>query len=147
MSRFPTKYLLAILLLPLWSACGNLSRKDTKEQKIVNNGQAKVEFAKDFHNFGELEAREQISYSFKFHNLGDGILRIDSIQNDCACMKITFPQEDIMPQDFSYVDVLFNPAGEYGRVFKQIKVFCNAQTEPVELTLVADVSNPMFDKL
>ncbi|MFV0522288.1 MAG: DUF1573 domain-containing protein [Mangrovibacterium sp.] len=127
------------------SACESGNSKKSKTENLVNNGKGKVEFLNEMHNFGKLEAGEQISFSFKFKNLGDGIASIDSITSDCGCMEISFPKEDILPKEDNYVDVLFNSAGEFGRVFKQVKVFSCGKNEPITLTLVAEVDNPLFD--
>ncbi|MFV0365446.1 MAG: DUF1573 domain-containing protein [Mangrovibacterium sp.] len=126
------------------NACKQTSSESSKKENFVNNGKAKIAFTNEFHNFGKLESGEQISFSFKFQNTGDGILKIDSIVNDCGCMVVTFPSEDVLPSENNYVDVLFNSAGEFGRSFKQIKVFCNAKDEPTTLTIVAEVENPFF---
>lgn len=126
-------------------SCGQEKSKSPSSDILVNNSKAKIEFLNDLHNFGKLEAGEQIGFSFKFKNSGTGSLVIDSIQSDCGCLEISYPKENVLPNESNYVDILFNSAGETGRVFRQIKVFSNGQEEPNVLTIIAEVNNPFFN--
>lgn len=138
-------HFIALLASLFLFSCGGRGTKPSETKKLVHNGTARLEFLTELHNFGELKAGEQISFSFKFQNTGDGILKIDSITNDCGCMVVSFPKEDVQPGENNYVDVLFNSAGEYGRVFKQIQVFSNSSASPQELAIVAEVENQLFN--
>lgn len=103
-----------------------------------------MKFLNEFHNFGKIEAGEQISFSFKFQNTGTGVLKIDSVISDCGCIVVSFPEENILPNESNYIDVLFNSRGEMGRVLRQIEIFAN-NGQNTSLSITADVNNPIFN--
>ncbi|WP_163711185.1 DUF1573 domain-containing protein [Mangrovibacterium lignilyticum] len=121
------------------------SAKKSNNSAVEAKGNPKFAIQEEIHNFGTVQAGELVSYSFKFTNKGDGDLIIDSVDVECGCLKITFPQEPVPAGDYNFIEVLFNSSGEVGNVVKQIQVFSNAGKEAEKLMITARVNNELIN--
>ncbi|MGQ8335157.1 DUF1573 domain-containing protein [Sunxiuqinia sp. A32] len=138
------KSILSILLLGVLLSCSSKQSKQEQQKKADSpDGIAKFEFQQEMHNFGDLQAGEVVAFSFSFKNTGDAYLLIEKIESDCGCLNIEYPKEKIMPQETGYIEVVFNTAGEVGRVYKTIKLFTNAGQK--ELAITATVENKILN--
>lgn len=137
------KQLIVILLIAVTGACqqGSKPAPSTPEP----NGRPKFAIQEEIYNFGKVQAGEMVSYSFKFSNQGHAALQITKVETDCGCLHIDYPNEPVKPGDFSYIEVLFNTAGEVGQVLKQISVYTNEEEQPKKLMLTARVENELFN--
>lgn len=136
------KQLIFLLLIILTGSCNNGSKPAGSSQNP--NAKAKFAIQEEIHNFGSVQAGEMVSYSFKFSNEGDADLQITTVETDCGCLHIDYPKEPVKPGDFSYIEVVFNTAGEVGPVLKQISVYSNAGREAEKLLIGANVENELF---
>ncbi len=136
--------LTAILLLSTIISCQNTSKK-VPDNVTDNTGTPKFEFQEEFYNFANLQAGEVVAYNFQFTNLGDGILIIDKIESDCGCVTIHFPKEPIDPGTSDFIEVVFNSAGETGRIYKEILVHANTQPAITKLAIAATVDNEIIN--
>ncbi len=134
--------LLAIFLISLFACKGGGEKKKATADPI---GNPKFAIQEDFHNFGAVEAGELVSFSFKVTNEGSGNLRIDSTHVDCGCLQVNIPQEAIAAGEYSYIEVLFNTAGEVGYTLKQIEVYDNTTDKVHRLAVVAQVNNELIN--
>ncbi|MFA5419758.1 MAG: DUF1573 domain-containing protein [Bacteroidales bacterium] len=135
------KYLLLILILPVFTGCSNQADK-TGNQSNKNTGSAAFVFQEEFHNFGSLQAGEIVAYSFRIKNTGTGKLKILNAKVDCGCITVEYPKKEIIQGDSAYVDVIFSSAGETGNVYKEILIITNAGNKKnAKLAIAAHVKN------
>ena len=131
-----------IIICLLALACVN--NKSNSADSPKEEGIAKFEILQDFHNFGDLKAGETVAFSFEIKNTGNTGLLIKKLETDCGCIDVEYPKEKINPDDSAYIEVIFNSAGEVGRVYKTITVFTNAEEEG-SLAISATVKNELIN--
>ena len=136
---------LTILLVILTLAGCQSRRKKSADQSVANIGNPKFEFQEEFHNFGKLQAGEVVAYSFHFTNTGDGPLVIERVEKDCGCMEANFPHKPIQAGESDFIEVVFNSAGETGKVYKELIIHSNAEKEEPKLAIAAMVDNEIIN--
>ncbi|MFV0266120.1 MAG: DUF1573 domain-containing protein, partial [Draconibacterium sp.] len=141
-NRFIIVFFIELIVGCIFASCSGTKRQESIPD---NDGTPIMAFTKKLHNFGKVKAGQQISFSFKFENSGDADLRIDSLNIDCGCLDVIYPREAIKEGTSNFVDVVFDSSGEVGRVLKQIIVYSNGSVEPITLSIVSEVNNPMFN--
>lgn len=144
-SRMKNKGIFAILILGFFFGCRNPVEKRAVDPG-KNTGTAGFAFLEEFHNFGSLQAGEIVSYSFCLKNTGTGRISVENVESDCGCITVDYSKEEIQSGDSAYVDVIFNSAGETGRVYKEISVSVNAgRKETVKLAIAALIKNELIN--
>ena len=98
-----------------------------------------ITFDTDMHDFGRLQAGENISYSFHFVNSGHANLVISACDASCGCTVADFPRDPITPGRDGYVTVSFKSAGMSGQQYKEVTVCTNAQPSRTKLKIQAKV--------
>ena len=100
-------------------------------EEIVDNfdseSSAKLVFDEEMHDFGNLSAGEQVSYSFHFRNVGKKDLIISGCSASCGCTVASYPQGRIAPGEDGYLAVSFNSSGKAGETYEEVTVVSNAQ--------------------
>ena len=98
-----------------------------------------ISFESDMHDFGQLMAGENISYSFKFTNTSNADLVISGCDASCGCTVADFPHERIAPGKSNYITVSFKSQGMSGQQVKEVTVFSNTQPASTKLRIMAQV--------
>lgn len=135
------------LLLLTFGAC---KQNTTANVDIIHNPNSaegydesekipKISFESDMHDFGQLTAGENISYSFKFTNTGNADLVISGCDASCGCTVADYPRERIAPGKSNYITVSFKSQGMSGQQVKEISVFSNTQPAMTKLRIMAQV--------
>jgi hypothetical protein len=139
------KNFILILILAFFLGCSNRAEKPAVEPN-KNTGYSDFVFLEEFHNFGSLQAGETVSYSFCFKNTGTKGINVENAETDCGCITVDYPKEKILSGDSAYVDVIFNSAGETGKMYKEITIFMNAgHKKKVKLAIAALVKNELIN--
>lgn len=129
---------------------------ETKENKLdtslVNNPSSadgtrrvinvpEIEFQKTEHDFGKILQGEQVSYTFKFKNVGNTPLIITSIEKTCGCTSPDFSNEPIKPGEEGKITITYDSKGHKG--FQNKRLIVKANTNPSEtiLRIKAQVEN------
>ena len=99
----------------------------------------KITFETDMHDFGQLMAGENISYSFKFTNTGNADLIISGCDASCGCTVADYPKERIAPGKTGYITVSFKSQGMSGHQIKEVIVASNTQPSRTRLRISATV--------
>lgn len=99
----------------------------------------RITFENDMHDFGQLMAGENISYSFKFTNTGNADLIISGCDASCGCTIADYPRERIAPGKTGYITVSFKSQGLSGPQMKEVTVATNAQPARTKLRITATV--------
>ena len=140
---------ITILSVFLLAACGGGKAPDYDTDIIHNPNSAGgydtsakmpvIAFDTDMHDFGRLQAGENISYSFHFVNSGNADLVISACDASCGCTVADFPRDPIAPGHDGYVAVSFKSAGMSGYQYKEVTVCTNAQPSRTKLKIQAKV--------
>lgn len=108
-------------------------------QQATGNG--KMSFEKQIVDLGELASGDVVGAKFRFHNIGSAPLIIKSVEPDCGCTKVIFPQYPVPADNYGTVDVQFDTSGLNGYQYKTIKVFVDLGIDKTELIKLAFTAN------
>jgi hypothetical protein len=148
---------LLIAILVIFGMVTSCSPRTGKEEKIpadiVENpntasGKAdpgklpKIEFEKDFHDFGKIIQGEKVTFAFKFKNTGKALLLISNVSTSCGCTISDFPKEPVLQGGSGTIDVSFDSESKRGPQNKTITVFANTQPNSTVLRIQALVMLP-----
>jgi len=121
---------------------GVIQNPNTALDKTDLDKLPKIEFEKDFHDFGKIIQGEKVTFAFKFKNTGKSLLLISSVSTSCGCTVSDYPREPIKPGDSGKVDISFDSEGKRGAQNKTATVFANTQPNSTILRIQALVVVP-----
>ena len=100
-----------------------------------------IQFEKTEHDFGKILQGEQVSYTFKFKNVGDAPLLITSIEKTCGCTSPEFTRTPVKPGDDGKITITYDSKGHKG--FQNKRLIVKANTNPSEsiIRIKAQVEN------
>jgi len=78
---------------------------------------------------------KQLSHAFKFKNTGSEPLVITDFKVACSCTKAIFSKAPILPNETSEIIITFDTKGKYGYQDRVIKIFSNAEKNPIKLRI------------
>lgn len=116
-----------------------------KTIKPVAQSQARINFAKTVHEFGEIDEGDKITAKFKFKNTGTGPLTIDDVAVSCGCTMPTYPIVPIAPGETGEIGVIYNSKGKFGTQKPTLTVKTNAVQPLVKLYLNGSIKH-VFEK-
>ena len=143
-----SRILFIAITVALFAGCGNneqgadvnmIHNPNSAEGYDNNAKMPKIKFEKDYHDFGQLKAGENISYSFKFTNTGNADLIISNCSASCGCTVADYPRERIAPGEKGYITVSFKSSGLAGAQLKEVYVSSNCQPSRNTLRIAANV--------
>jgi hypothetical protein len=104
----------------------------------------KIKFETNFFDFGKMTSAEKLSGSFKFKNIGNAVLKLDSPQASCDCTEAKIKPDTLAPGESGEVtySIKIDHAVSGQRY---IKVHSNDPENPdLELTIQLDYT-PLFE--
>jgi len=139
----------SIIVFALFSvmlaSCNSGTKKVESAHHFDETGVAKFVVSEEIHNFGSLKAGEVVSYTFVFRNEGTKTLTIDRAEADCGCTELIIPEKSIAPGKEGRIEVIFDSAGEVGKLLKTITINTNAEEAPRKLFIKANVTNELIE--
>ncbi|NBC38032.1 DUF1573 domain-containing protein [Novosphingobium sp. FSY-8] len=105
----------------------------------INADSAHVEPVLTPVDFGSVVAGQQVVRDLVMMNDGKGPLVISNISTGCACIKVQFTREPIMPGRKFTLRFTFDSTGRGGPLQRTVTMGTNAPT-PTYITLVGQVS-------
>ena len=90
---------------------------------------AKIEFEKEFYEFGKIKEGQKAMHSFKFKNTGKVNLVITAAKSTCGCTVPSWPEEPIAPGRSGKIDVIFDSKGKKGAISKPIRITANTNPQ------------------
>ena len=143
------KFILSlIIVLGLFSCESNDNKISTG---LVNNtatadGSVKgaspvIKFEKTEHDFGKILQGEQVSYTFKFKNVGNAPLIITSIEKTCGCTSPEYSGQPIKPGENGKITITYDSKGHKGFQNKRLVVKANTNPSETILRIKAQVEN------
>ncbi|MBN1997437.1 DUF1573 domain-containing protein [candidate division KSB1 bacterium] len=105
----------------------------------------KIKFDNEFtYDFGTARQDQVIEHTFKFTNVGDDTLIIQSVKSSCGCTGALMSNKNILPGDSGELVATFNIGRRKGRQNKTITVRTNDPTNyAVKFALVGDIFTPI----
>ena len=139
-----------VVFLTIAQSCGNRRSRENKvaEQNnpIEKKEPGKIVFNKEIHNFGTLKDGEIVSFSFVFRNTGGRAFQITKAEKSCGCIEIKYDTQPVSPGDSSFIELVFNTAGEWGNQLKGATIE-TSEGERKELQIGAYIENKQFNNL
>ncbi len=143
------RLILSLLVILVLVSCE--TKNDNLSTSLVNNpssaegvkkGNAPaIKFEKTEHDFGKILQGEQVSYTFKFKNVGNAPLIISSIEKTCGCTTPEFTKEPIKPGDTGKITISYDSKGHKGFQNKRLIVKANTNPSETVLRIKAQVEN------
>lgn len=120
-------------------SCKHSTSSKEAKRKIDTVGTARIKFDTTYYDFGTLVQGEQISYTFKFKNIGTADLLIFDAYATCGCTVPRFSKEPIGPGETGKVEVLFDSSGKRGVQYKSVRLKLNTVQQERTLDVKANV--------
>ena len=97
----------------------------------VSNG-AKIEFAKETHDFGDIKYGSDGVYNFEFKNTGSAPLILSNAKGSCGCTTPFWSKEPINPGKTGSIKVEYDTKRP-GPFNKSVTITSNASNEPTKI--------------
>lgn len=126
-----------VLAAALWTAAWCVA--------AVADGIPKIQFEKTIYDFGKVAQVDSVSGTFKFKNVGDGILKVEPPKPSCGCTIAGLKPDTLKPGESGELAFTLNLGRAKTLMEKRISVTSNdPQTRDVSLTIKADYT-PLYD--
>jgi hypothetical protein len=107
----------------------------------VQNG-AKIDFAKETHDYGNIKNGANGTCTFSFTNTGNAPLIISNAKGSCGCTVPEWPKEPIAPGAKGVITVKYDTK-RTGAINKSVTITSNAVDEPTKvLRIKGNVAAP-----
>jgi hypothetical protein len=143
--KFRATSMFIILCELMLGSCNSGTKKTEPIEKSDESGVAKFVVSEEIHNFGSLKSGEVVSFTFIFRNEGTKTLTIDRADTDCACTELIIREKSVAPGNEGQIEVIFNSAGEVGKVLKTITINSNAEQTQKQIFIKANVTNEFIE--
>jgi hypothetical protein len=127
--------LVALLSISFSSFCQEEINTNKEEKNLPE-----IFFEKTTHDFGLIKYDGDGTCEFTFKNIGKEPLLLTRVQATCGCTTPTWPKEPIKPGDKGTIVVKYNTKIP-NSFTKSIRVYSNAKTSVVTLTIKGTVEN------
>ncbi len=101
--------------------------------------QGSLTFAKEAHDFGNVEEGTQATYEFEFTNTGKAPVVISNVSASCGCTTPFWTKDPVLPGKKGKVTASYNSSGRPGIFNKSITVTSNAEPVTQVLTIKGNV--------
>ncbi len=131
------------ILLTMMLAFGGVAGLgfNTAVAQEVQDG-AKIEFAKQVHDYGKLKNGANGTCTFEFTNTGNAPLIISNAKGSCGCTVPQWPKEPIAPGAKGVITVKYDTK-RTGPINKSVTITSNAVNEPTKtLQIRGEVAPP-----
>ena len=99
----------------------------------------KFKFEKRTHDFGEIIQGEQVSYTFKYKNVGGSDLVLRQAKGSCGCTVPQWSKEPLAPGEEAEIEIIFNSSGKKGNQRKTMTLLANTQPNKEVLTIIGEI--------
>lgn len=130
---------LTIIAAVALGSCKNGSKEVTYRKVEVTESKAEIVFDTLSHDFGNVLPDTTVSFGFVFHNIGATPLHLESVVPGCHCTKAEWPKGGIEPGEAGVITVIYDTHGLTGHFAKSIKVYSNAKSSFLRLSVSGDV--------
>ena len=132
------QFTLLLLIALITNACSSSNSSEGKAN--VDKATAPVmTFAKESHDFGQVNEGDKVVFDFFFTNTGKSALIISNATATCGCTVPEYPKQPLAPGKTGIIHVVFNSTGKSGMQNKIITLTTNTFKGNEELHLVGNV--------
>jgi hypothetical protein len=101
-----------------------------------------IEFEDAEYDFGEISLGSSVELSFKFKNIGESPLIIQSVKAACGCTVLKdWPKEAILPGESAEIPIVFT-AKYPGDQKKYVSIIANTRPSITKVYLIGKVIGP-----
>ena len=101
-----------------------------------------IEFEDPEYDFGEISLGSSVEFSFKFKNIGEYPLIIQSVKAACGCTVLKdWPKEAIMPGESGEIPIVFT-AKYPGDQKKYVSIIANTRPSITKVYLIGKAIGP-----
>lgn len=102
---------------------------------------ARIEFAKEVHDYGTVKYDGNGESFFEFTNTGNAPLILSDVKGSCSCTVPEWPKEPIAPGAKGKITVKYNTKNA-GPINKSVTITSNATNEPVKVLRIKGTVSP-----
>jgi len=113
-------------------AAGSMTVAVAQETEAQVKEGAKIEFAKETHDYGEVKHGGNGQCTFEFTNTGSEPLIIQNAKGSCGCTVPQWPKEPIAPGASAEITVKYDTKRP-GAINKSVTITSNAVNTPVKV--------------
>ena len=106
----------------------------------VTNG-AQIKFAKDIHDYGNVEYGGNGQCTFEFTNTGNAPLIISNAKGSCGCTVPSWPKEPVAPGATASLSVKYDTKRP-GAINKSVTITSNASNSPTKVVRIKGTVKP-----
>ena len=106
----------------------------------VTNG-AQIKFAKDIHDYGNVEYGGNGQCTFEFTNTGNAPLIISNAKGSCGCTVPSWPKEPVAPGATASLSVKYDTKRP-GAINKSVTITSNASNSPTKVGRIKGTVKP-----
>lgn len=110
---------------------GSMSSVMAQEVAVAEKG-AKIEFAKQTHDYGEVKYGGNGQCTFEFTNTGTENLIISNAKGSCGCTVPSWPKEPLAPGKTASITVKYDTKRP-GAINKSVTISSNAVNTPTKV--------------
>ena len=133
------KFLIISVLLCIFAACGANPKAGGVSEVRDTVVSPEIRFDTAVFNFGKILQGEQVSFVFKFENVGKADLVIQKVETSCGCTVPEYDKTPVRPGGKGCIKVRFDSHGKDGTQYKTVKVISNCRDEIFDLVVTGVV--------
>ena len=114
---------------------GSMSVAVAQEAEVQIKEGAKIEFAKEVHDYGTLKYGGNGQCTFEFTNTGSEPLIIQNAKGSCGCTVPSWPKEPLAPGMTASITVKYDTKRP-GAINKSVTITSNAVNTPVKVVRI-----------
>lgn len=108
----------------------------------------KIEFKEESQDFGRVKQGKVLTHNFRFKNVGDATLIVNTVRTSCGCTAALVSKREIKPGESGEIKATFNTRGFSGQNTKYIYVESNDPSAPQkQLAMKASIDVPPSPKI
>lgn len=98
-------------------------------------------FSETQHDFGNVKEGQVVDYTFKFKNMGKGVLEVKNVSTSCGCTVALISSKKLDPGKEGTLRVELDTKNREGKMNRNITIQSNDPKEPNKVLLIfADIS-------
>lgn len=123
----------------IWN--GELLTFDYQPEQAEQNPVPLVLAEAGFYDFGEVLGGSEIKHTFKLKNIGQKPLKIERVEESCACTATIVSKDEIPPRGFGLVEAVLKVPSENRQVEESINVYTN---DPIQSQVTLTLKGTAF---
>jgi Protein of unknown function (DUF1573) len=143
------KFVILLAAIIITASCKESSKKDVNaaptqagmvSEKMDSSKFTSIQWIDSARDYGKITEGQKLEVLYRFKNVGDKPLIIESVRPSCGCTVADPPKEPIAPGAEGEIKGSFDSNGKNGVQHKTLYVYANTKgSQSHELTFTVDV--------